>query len=31
MTDSTITITRSVAASPDRVFDAWTDVAQLAA
>ncbi len=27
---STITITRTVAATPDRVFDAWTDVAQLA-
>jgi uncharacterized protein YndB with AHSA1/START domain len=31
MTESTITITRTVAASPDRVFDAWTDVTQLAA
>ena len=31
MTESTITITRTVAASPDRVFDAWTDVDQLAA
>jgi uncharacterized protein YndB with AHSA1/START domain len=30
MTESTITITRTVAASPDRVFDAWTDVEQLA-
>jgi uncharacterized protein YndB with AHSA1/START domain len=28
---STITISRTVAASPGRVFDAWTDVAQLAA
>jgi uncharacterized protein YndB with AHSA1/START domain len=27
---STITISRTVAASPDRVFEAWTDVAQLA-
>ena len=27
---STITISRTVAATPDRVFDAWTDVAQLA-
>lgn len=31
MTESTITISRTVAASPGRVFDAWTDVAQLAA
>jgi uncharacterized protein YndB with AHSA1/START domain len=31
MTESTITISRTVAASPDRVFEAWTDVAQLAA
>ena len=31
MTESTITITRTVGASPDRVFEAWTDVAQLAA
>jgi uncharacterized protein YndB with AHSA1/START domain len=31
MTESTITVTRAVAASPDRVFVAWTDVAQLAA
>jgi uncharacterized protein YndB with AHSA1/START domain len=31
MSESTITITRVVAASPDRVFTAWTDVAQLAA
>ncbi len=31
MTQSTITISRTVAATPDRVFDAWTDVAQLAA
>lgn len=30
-TQSTITITRTVTASPDRVFAAWTDVAQLAA
>lgn len=30
-TQSTITITRTVGASPDRVFEAWTDVAQLAA
>ena len=27
---STITISRTVAATPDRVFDAWTDVVQLA-
>jgi uncharacterized protein YndB with AHSA1/START domain len=31
MTESTITISRTVAATPDRVFDAWTDVARLAA
>jgi uncharacterized protein YndB with AHSA1/START domain len=31
MNDSTITITRTVGASPERVFAAWTDVAQLAA
>jgi uncharacterized protein YndB with AHSA1/START domain len=31
MTESTITISRTVAASPDRVFTAWTDVTQLAA
>lgn len=31
MSDSTITITRTVPASPERVFDAWTDVEQLAA
>jgi uncharacterized protein YndB with AHSA1/START domain len=31
MTESTITISRTVSASADRVFDAWTDVAQLAA
>jgi uncharacterized protein YndB with AHSA1/START domain len=31
MSESTITITRTVGASPDRVFEAWTDVAQLAA
>jgi uncharacterized protein YndB with AHSA1/START domain len=31
MTDSTITVSRTVAASPDRVFVAWTDVARLAA
>jgi uncharacterized protein YndB with AHSA1/START domain len=31
MTDTTITITRTVAAPPERVFDAWTDVEQLAA
>lgn len=31
MTESTITISRTVAGSPDRVFEAWTDVAQLAA
>jgi uncharacterized protein YndB with AHSA1/START domain len=31
MTESTITISRTVAASAQRVFDAWTDVAQLAA
>jgi len=30
MTESTITITRTVAATPDRAFEAWTDVAQLA-
>jgi uncharacterized protein YndB with AHSA1/START domain len=30
MSETTITISRAVAASPDRVFDAWTDVAQLA-
>jgi uncharacterized protein YndB with AHSA1/START domain len=30
MTESTITISRTVAASPDRVFAAWTDVAELA-
>lgn len=31
MTESTITITRTVAASPGRVFAAWTDADQLAA
>jgi uncharacterized protein YndB with AHSA1/START domain len=31
MSESTITIRRTVAASPDRVFAAWTDVEQLAA
>ncbi len=31
MTESTITITRTVSASADRVFRAWTDVAELAA
>ena len=31
MTESTIRISRTVAGSPDRVFEAWTDVAQLAA
>ena len=31
MTESTITISRTVAASPERVFAAWTDVDQLAA
>jgi uncharacterized protein YndB with AHSA1/START domain len=30
MTDATITISRSVQAPPERVFDAWTDVTQLA-
>ena len=30
MNESTITISRSVAASPERVFRAWTDVEQLA-
>jgi uncharacterized protein YndB with AHSA1/START domain len=30
MSESTITISRTVAASPDRVFAAWTDVAELA-
>jgi uncharacterized protein YndB with AHSA1/START domain len=31
MTESTITISRTIPAPADRVFDAWTDVAQLAA
>jgi uncharacterized protein YndB with AHSA1/START domain len=31
MTESTITISRTVSASADRVFQAWTDVAELAA
>ena len=31
MTESTITISRTVTASPERVFAAWTDVDQLAA
>lgn len=31
MSQSTVRIRRSVAASPDRVFDAWTDATQLAA
>jgi uncharacterized protein YndB with AHSA1/START domain len=31
MTESTITISRTVAASPQRAFSAWTDVTQLAA
>lgn len=31
MSESTITISRRVSASPARVFGAWTDVAQLAA
>ena len=31
MSDLTITITRTVAAPPDRVFRAWTDADQLAA
>ncbi len=31
MTTSTITISRTVSAPPERVFDAWTDVDQLAA
>ena len=31
MSESTITISRTVAASPERVFRAWTDVEQLAA
>ncbi|HEX4688537.1 MAG TPA: SRPBCC domain-containing protein [Nocardioides sp.] len=30
MTESTITIRRTVSSAPDRVFAAWTDVAQLA-
>jgi uncharacterized protein YndB with AHSA1/START domain len=30
MTETTITISRTVAAPADRVFDAWTDVTQLA-
>jgi len=30
MTESTITICRTVSSAPDRVFAAWTDVAQLA-
>ena len=30
MTDTTITISRTVDATPERVFDAWTDVEQLA-
>jgi uncharacterized protein YndB with AHSA1/START domain len=31
MTESTISTSRSVLASPEQVFDAWTDAAQLAA
>ena len=31
MSDSTITISRTVSATPDRVFVAWTDVAEIAA
>ncbi len=31
MSESTITISRTVVASPERVFRAWTDVEQLAA
>jgi uncharacterized protein YndB with AHSA1/START domain len=31
MTETTITISRTVPASPERVFDAWTDASRLAA
>jgi uncharacterized protein YndB with AHSA1/START domain len=31
MTDTTITVTRTVEASPEHVFDAWTDASRLAA
>jgi uncharacterized protein YndB with AHSA1/START domain len=31
MTESTVTVTRTVAAPPERVFEAWTDVDHLAA
>ena len=31
MSESTITVSRTVPGSPDRVFDAWTDVDRLAA